>query len=58
MYYKFQAGRKWYKAKKSMNPKEYSKGDTVRIKYLPKDPEVNFTVKTIDCHKKILPFWN
>ena len=58
MYYEFQAGRKWYKAKKSMDKKEYSKGDTLKIKYLPENPEVNFTVNDIDYHKKILPFWD
>lgn len=61
MYYEYQAGRKWYKPRKTMMGKnEYSKGDTVRIKYLPKDPEVNFIVKELDDNmnglKKLLPF--
>lgn len=58
VYYEYPVKRRWYKAKELMDKKEYSKGDTIRIKYLPKEPEVNFTVNDIDYHKKILPFWD
>lgn len=58
VYYEYPVKKRWYKAKELMGKREYVKGDTLKIKYLPEDPDAHFTMKDIDYHKEILPFWD
>lgn len=62
IYYEFPVKRRWFKTKDLIEKNEYFRGDSVRIKYLPKDPDTNFRIKEIDSNlgtlKKILPFWD
>ena len=62
MYYRYPVKNRWYKNRRKMYQREYSKGDTVRIKYLPEDPKTSLPVKHISYEmsitRKIFPFLN
>lgn len=48
VYYEFPVKKRWYKKKAGMFHNEFYEGDSIKVKYLPENPDVNFLTDRID----------